>query len=207
LTDLKMGGRRIFILVDSSASMLDETIVGIIRRRNLSSREKIKSAKWQQAVATVNWLTTQLPQTSQFQIYTFNETAAPLLEGTRETWLDAGNVDRLNQAAGQIRRVVPEKGTSLLNAITAMGAMKPAPDNIFLLTDGLPTMGSSKPWRKRVSASKRLSLFNEAVDKLPRAPVNIILYPMEGDPLAADAYWRLAKSTRGSFLSPSKDWP
>jgi hypothetical protein len=207
LTDLKMGGRRIFILVDASASMLDETIVGIIRRRNLSSKEKIKSAKWQQAVATVNWLTAQLPQTSQFQIYVFNETATPLLKGTQETWLDAGNVDQLNQAADQIRSVVPEKGTSLINAITAMRAIKPAPDNIFLLTDGLPTMGSSKPWRKRVSANKRLSLFNEAVDRLPRAPVNVILYPMEGDPLAADAYWRLAKNTHGSFLSPSKDWP
>jgi hypothetical protein len=207
LTDLKMGGQRIFILVDASASMLDETIVGIIRRRNLSAKEKIKSAKWQQAVATVNWLTTQIPQTSQFQIYAFNETAAPLLKDTQGTWLEAGNVDQLNRAADQIGNVVPEKGTSLLNAITAMSAMQPAPDNIFLLTDGLPTMGSGKPWRKRVSANKRLSLFNEAIGKLPRAPVNVILYPMEGDPLAADAYWRLAKNTRGSFFSPSKDWP
>ena len=207
LTDLKMGGRRIFILVDASASMLDETIVGIIRRRNLSTKEKIKSAKWQQTVKTVNWLTSQLPLTSQFQIYAFNETAGPVLEGTRGSWLAAGNVDQLNQAANSMRSVVPEKGTSLLNAFTAMLAIKPAPDNIFLLTDGLPTMGSSKPWRKRVSGKKRLSLFNEAIRKLPRTPINVILYPMEGDPLAADAYWRLAKSTRGSFFSPSKDWP
>ncbi|MGD2098388.1 MAG: hypothetical protein PVG35_12460 [Desulfobacterales bacterium] len=207
LTDLKMGGRRIFILVDASASMLDETIVGIIRRRNLSTKEKLKSAKWRQAVATVNWLTTQLSPTSQFQIYAFNESARPLLAGTAGTWLDAGNVDQLNQAADGIRSVVPEKGTSLLNAITALREMKPAPDNIFLLTDGLPTMGSSKPWRKRVSSNKRLSLFNEAIKEFPKAPVNIILYPMEGDPLAADAYWRLAKRTRGSFFSPSKDWP
>jgi hypothetical protein len=202
-----MGGRRIFILVDASASMLDETVVGIIRRRNLSSKEKIKTAKWQQVVATVNWLTSQLPLTSQFQIYAFNETAAPLLKNTQGTWLDASNVDQLNQAADQIRSIVPEKGTSLLNAIMAMLAMRPAPDNIFLLTDGLPTMGSSKPWRKRVSGKKRLSLFNEAIGKLPQTPVNIILYPMEGDPLAADAYWRLAKSTRGSFFAPSGDWP
>jgi hypothetical protein len=207
LTDLKMGGRRIFILVDASASMLDDSIIGVIRRRNLSTKEKIKSAKWQQAVATVNWLTTQLPQTSQFQIYAFNETAAPLLKGTQETWLAAGDVDQLNRAADSIRSVVPEKGTSLLNAVNVMLAMKPAPDNIFLLTDGLPTMGTGKPWRKRVSGKKRLSLFQEAVGKLPRAPVNVILYPMEGDPMAADAYWRLAKNTRGSFFSPSKDWP
>jgi hypothetical protein len=41
----------------------------------------------------------------------------------------------------------------------------------------------------------------------PQIPVNIILYPMEGDPMAADAYWRLAKNTRGSFFCPAKDWP
>jgi hypothetical protein len=207
LTDLKMGGRRIFILVDASASMLDETVVGIIRRRNLSTKEKLKSAKWRRAVATVNWLTTQLPPTSQFQIYAFNEIARPLIEGTAGTWLDAGNVDQLNQAVNGIRSVVPEKGTSLLNAVTTLRKMKPAPDNIFLLTDGLPTMGSSKPWRKRVSSDKRLSLFNAAIKEFPKAPVNIILFPMEGDPLAADAYWRLAKRTQGSFFSPSKDWP
>ena len=207
LTDLKMGGRRIFILVDASASMLDETVVGIIRRRNLSSKEKLRSAKWRRTVATVNWLTTQLPSTSQFQIYAFNENARPLLEGTAGTWLDAGNVDQLNQAANGIRGVVPEKGTSLINAIRALRKMKPAPDNIFLLTDGLPTMGASKPWRKRVSSDKRLSLFKAAIKEFPKTPVNIILYPMEGDPLAADAYWRLAKRTRGSFFSPSKDWP
>ena len=38
-------------------------------------------------------------------------------------------------------------------------------------------------------------------------PVNILLYPMEGDPMAAPAYWKLAIATRGSFLTPSKDWP
>ena len=207
LTDLKMGGRRIFILVDASASMLHETVVGVIRRRNLNSKEKLKSTKWRQAVATVNWLTTQLPATSQFQIYAFNEDARPLLEGTEGTWLNAGDVDQLNQAADGIRKVVPEKGTSLLNAVKAMRKMQPAPDNIFLLTDGLPTMGSSKPMRKRVSGKKRVSLFNAAIREFPKAPVNIILYPMEGDPLAADAFWRLAKRTRGSFFSPSTDWP
>jgi len=46
------------------------------------------------------------------------------------------------------------------------------------------------------------------VNLLPtRIPVNIILYHMEGDPDAASAYWRLAMVTRGSFFSPSRDWP
>ena len=36
LTGLKLGGKRTLILVDRSASMLDRTIVNIIRRRNMS---------------------------------------------------------------------------------------------------------------------------------------------------------------------------
>ncbi len=208
LTDLKMGGKRIFILVDVSASMLDETIVGIIRRRNLKTSQKLRAPKWRQVVKTVDWLITRLPPTGKFQIYTFNDTARPLIEKTKGVWLDAGKVDPLNLAADSMRRVVPEKGTSLLNAFKAIGEMKPAPDNIFLLSDSLPTMGSSKLWQTRVSSKKRVRLFNEAIRKLPvRVPVNIILYPMEGDPLAADAYWRLAKKTKGSFFCPSRNWP
>ncbi len=208
LTDLKMGGHRIFILVDSSASMLDETVVGVIRRRNLPEKEKLKSPKWQQAVATIDWLTTQLPATSKFQIYHFNETAGPLIPDTAGNWLNAGDVDKLNQTAAGMRRLVPQKGTSLVNAVNALGEIKPAPDNIFLLTDSLPTMGAQKPWGSRVSGKKRLSLFDDAVRRLPvDVPVNIILYPMEGDPFAASAFWKLAKDTRGSFFCPSRDWP
>jgi hypothetical protein len=203
-----MGGKRILILVDASASMLAETVVGVIRRRNLNVKEKLKSPKWRQTVATVDWLTTQLPPTSQFQVYTFNETAGPLLAGSDGAWLNAGEIDKLNQTVAGIRKLVPEKGTSLLNAFNVIAEMKPAPDNIFLLSDSLPTMGAKKPWGKRVSGKKRLSLFNDAIRRLPsRVPVNIILYPMEGDPFAASAFWKLAKDTSGSFFCPSKDWP
>ena len=208
LTDLKMGGKRIFILVDASASMLDETIVGIIRRRNQGLKQKLKAPKWQQAVSTIDWLTTQLPPTSKFQVYTFNETAAPLIPGTKGNWLNAGDVNKLNQTVEHMHKLVPQKGTSLMNAFRAIKEIKPAPDNIFLLADGLPTMGAKKPWGKRVSAKKRLSHFNDAVDALPpKIPVNIILYPMEGDPAAAVSFWKLAKNSRGSFFCPSKDWP
>ena len=208
LTDLKMGGRRIFILVDASASMLDETIVGIVRRRNQGLKQKLQAPKWKQAVATIDWLTTQLPPTSKFQVYTFNETAAPLMPATKGAWLNTGDVDQLNRTVEHMHKLVPQKGTSLINAFQALKEMNPAPDNIFLLTDSLPTMGTRKPWRKRVSGKKRLSFFNDAVKALPPSvPVNIILYPMEGDPAAAVSFWKLAKNTRGSFFCPSKDWP
>jgi hypothetical protein len=208
LTDLKIGGQHILILVDASASMLDDTIVGIIRRRNMADSEKLKSAKWQQAVATVDWLATQLPQTSKFQVFVFNETAEPLLSETQGGWLDAGNVTHLKEVINRLRRVVPRNGTNLLNAFEAMRKLTPPPDNVFLLTDGLPTMGADKPWGKKVSGSTRLKLFSEAVERLPsRIPINIVLYPMEGDPMAASVFWRLAVDTRGSFFCPSADWP
>jgi hypothetical protein len=50
--------------------------------------------------------------------------------------------------------------------------------------------------------------FQQSLKRLPAGiPVNVILFPMEGDPLAASAFWKLAMATRGSFLSPSRDWP
>ncbi|MCP4717009.1 MAG: VWA domain-containing protein [Deltaproteobacteria bacterium] len=208
LTDLKVGGNRVFVLVDASASMLDETIVGIIRKRNLSPQAKLTADKWRHAVSSLDWLLTQLPGDGQFQVYTFNENARPLINGTRSKWLDAGDIGLLNTAVNNLRRIVPSGGTSLINAVNALRSMSPPPDNLFLLTDSLPTMGEKKSWRKTISGNTRRGLFNEAVRLLPPGiPVNILLYPMEGDPEAASAYWLLAKGTRGAFFCPSRDWP
>ncbi len=208
LTGLKMGGRRILILVDASASMLDETVVGVIRRRNLRTAEKLAAPKWRQAVATVDWLTANLPAESRVQIYVFNETARPLLEETAGAWIETRDIERLNRAVETLRRMPPEKGTSLINAFEAAARISPAPDNLFLITDGLPTLGRDTPRGARVSADKRLGLFREAVKRLPAGlPVNTILLPMEGDPMAASEFWRLAVDTRGSFICPSQDWP
>ena len=67
--------------------------------------------------------------------------------------------------------------------------MRPAPENVFLITDGLPTIGTDEPWFKKVSGEKRLKLFNRAVQLLPdKVPVNVILFPLEGDPAAASAH-------------------
>ena len=56
LTGLRVGGDRVLILVDASASMLDRKIVNILRRRNMSDASKLRSLKWRQAVASVDWL-------------------------------------------------------------------------------------------------------------------------------------------------------
>lgn len=208
LTGLKLGGERILILLDASASMLDDTIVNIIRRRNMDDAAKRRSWKWQQALATVEWISARLPQGSQYQIFTFNTAVSPVFENTKWRWLDTGNYAELNRNIDQLKREVPGGGSSLAKATASIGRLSPKPDNIFLITDGLPTQGIAPPKGTTVSGRQRVRLFEDAFSHVPRGiPINTILLPMEGDPLAAWAYWQIAVQSRGAFLTPAKDWP
>jgi Mg-chelatase subunit ChlD len=208
LTGLKVGGRRILVLVDASASMLADTIVNAVRRRHLAADERRRAAKWQQAVKTVDWLATQMPRDARFQVYAFDVAARAVVAGSDGTWLDAGDPKALEAAVQSLKQIAPEGGTSLLAAFTAAAALEPRPDNILLITDGLPTQGRTAPREKTISGRDRLRLFERAVDALPRGvPVGTILLPMEGDPMAPSAFWKLAMATGGSFLTPSRDWP
>lgn len=208
VTGLKLGGQRILVLLDVSGSMLDETIVNVIRRRNMRDERKRNAPKWLQAVATVDWLTAKFPIDSQYQIYLFNTETTALLPETRGKWLDVRNRIELNQAIEQLKEVVPEQGTNLAQALASISGLRPLPDNIYLITDGLPTQGSRAPRGNTISGRDRLDLFNDAVRNLPAGvPVNVVLLPMEGDPEAAYAYWRLTQLAQGSYVSPAKDWP
>jgi hypothetical protein len=90
----------------------------------------------------------------------------------------------------------------------AISSMDEPPDNIFLITDGLPTLGGRGKTSGLITPKDRLELFEDAIKSLPNnVPVNIVLMPLEGDPSASAAYWQLAQLTRGSFITPSKDWP
>jgi hypothetical protein len=208
LTGMKMGGSNILILVDSSASMLDERLVNIIRRRNMPDEVKRNAAKWQRTLATVDWLTAQFPQQSQYQIYRFNTEVDSVIKGTENTWLKVSDGAQLEQGILALRKTIPQGGTSLERVFQAAGQLSPRPDNIFLITDGLPTQGLTKPRGNTITGPERVKLFNKAMEQLPRGvPVNVILAPMEGDPMAAAAFWQLAQVSKGSFISPSKDWP
>jgi hypothetical protein len=208
LTGLKVGGSRILILADASASMLAETIVDVVRRRNLPDERKVLSDKWRHALASVDWLTTQIPRDSRFQLYAFNEQAWAVTPGSEGTWLDGGDAEVLEEAVARMKAVVPAEGTNLYRAFQAIGTLSPKPDNVILLTDGLPTLGRGETREATVTEKRRLKLFDEAYDALAGGiPVNVLLFPMEGDPRAASSFWRLAMATQGSFLSLSEDWP
>jgi|TARA_B110000259_G_scaffold117388_1_gene133596 hypothetical protein len=208
LTGLRLGGERVIILVDGSASMLADTVVNVVRRRNMSDEDKLQSPKWQWTLRTVEWLLAQLPPSSRFQVYMFNTQAQPALAGSEGEWLDAADSLVLEQVVDGIRQYSPGNGTSLINAINSINDFEDQPDNMFILTDGLPTQGAGAPKKYMVSGQQRRSHFAKALASLPGGmPVNTILFPMEGDPEAAALFWQLGVTTQGAFIAPSRDWP
>ncbi|MGI9246814.1 MAG: VWA domain-containing protein [Steroidobacteraceae bacterium] len=209
LSGLKLGGERIAVLVDVSASMLDETVVNVIRLRNMPESRRLAAEKWRRTVATVDWITAQIPAKSRFQVIAFNTRAWAVVPNSTGRWIDGSDAQALTEVVANLRRTVPADGTSLENAFALMNTLTPAPDNVFIVTDGLPTQGATPPLvKKTVDGDDRLKLFERALAKYPnRVPANVILMPMEGDPAAPGAYWTLARRTNGAFLMPARDWP
>ena len=208
ITGLRMHGHRILILLDVSASMLHEDIVSVLRLKNADDAQKRAAAKWRRAVETVHWLLTQVPPGSTYQIYTFNTKAQPLLPDTAGKWISGGDLPQIARALEALQALVPGEGTSLYNAFAATRTLGPLPDQIVLITDGLPTQGKVVATRKLIDSDARVRFFNEAVTQLPQhVPIDSVLLPMQGDPEAAHAFWHLARSSDGSVLMPAKDWP
>ena len=164
--------------------------------------------KWQRAVRTAEWLAAQLPLDASFQVYGFNAQASSVLTDRDGEWVALAEGRELNEALEALQQTVPEGGSSLSSLVSAIGKLQPAPDNVYLIVDSLPTRGDREPRGSTVTGRERLELFSQAVNQLPRQiPINVIMFPMEGDPMASAAYWNLARASGGSFLSPSKDWP
>ena len=208
LTGLKLGGKRVLILLDSSASMLDESIVNVIVKRNMSNAVKRNSRKWRQAVNTVRWLVANLPASSKVMVVHFNTRAKSLAAKQAMQWLKTTDKAAMKTLFSNLSNLIPQNGTSLYKAFTSINSIAGRPDNVILITDGLPTQGRIKPKATKVTPSERIRLAQDAIKIIPKhIPVNTILLPMEGDPMAAVIYWQLAIDTKGSFMTPSRDWP
>ena len=206
LTGLFVGGSHILIALDASASMLDRTIVQILRRRNMSPQRQRDAPKWRRAQRIVEWICAQAPIESNFQIALYAERAwFPLGD---DAWRPSTDSNALGDALDALAEVVPTGGTSLEALMLAIADMRPLPDNVFLVTDGLPTQSASGARGRTVSARQRERLFQDAAKMVPlEVTFNVILLPLEGDSLASAAYWVLAANSRGTYMSPSEDWP
>ncbi len=208
LTGLKLDGKRVLVLVDSSASMLDRKIVDIVRRKVLGADARRQAPKWQKALATVEWLIANLAPQSSIQLAHFN-TSASMLGGEKgKGWIPVTDFDKIDALLSELKQVAPLGGTNLEDPFLKARTLTPQPDNIVLITDGLPTQSKQSRRSSTIDGAARVKLYERAIKNLPAGvPVNTVLFPIEGDPLAAALYWKLAVDSGGSFFTPTRDWP
>jgi hypothetical protein len=208
ISALQVKGKRVLVLLDTSASMMEDDVVKVIRLRNQPEAARKAAQKWRRALDMVEWLTAQMPDNSQFQVYGFNTKARAVIGDSHGKWLDSNDPRVINNVLGAARNIVPAEGTSLVNALLSARTINPQPDQIILITDGLPTQGSVPPSRKFINVREREKLFDDAIKTVNKdMPLDVVLLPMKGDLLAAHAYWKLARRTGGSYVVPSRDWP
>ena len=218
LIGLRVEGKRIAVLLDSSASMTDEQLIEVIRRKNLSDREKQAGPKWRRAKRIVNWVLARLPNSSQVSVITYADKAKRL---STAPWVSASDQSGLKDIQSRLDKHVPGGATNLqagLSKISASGAT-----DIYVITDGLPTAGDStykslNPFAdcsalwgssSRISGTCRLKLFAHTVNVsgMRSVKVNVIMLPLEGDPTAAFAFWKWSSQTKGLLISPATEWP
>ncbi|MEH6556916.1 MAG: vWA domain-containing protein [Oceanicoccus sp.] len=221
LVGLKISGRRILILMDTSASMAFEKIVDVIVGVSDKTGDRLFNGdKWLRARKTTLWILDRIPAGSEVQVIGFAHKVKPYTQ----QWISASDQRGISQLKDQISKARPNGGTSLGLALEHVAKLSPLPSTIYTITDGLPTkpgnnsrgintakncfsIGSKQRY---VDGACRESLFVDAVTDASKAYsilTNVILLPLEGDPYAAPLYWRWSRSTGGTLFSPAPGWP
>ncbi|MCH6257978.1 hypothetical protein MLD52_15570 [Puniceicoccaceae bacterium K14] len=207
LTGMKVDGERVAILVDTSSSMLSESISGVAQFRGVTDPSKISSRKWTRVLDTVDWLMAT-NESKYYQVVTYNQNAQFLLPKSAGDWIPTNDPPIAEDVSEAMWGTLPEGGSNLEEAIRLVSELSPKPDNVFVITDSLPTHSSGVTGLK-VSAVERVSHFQGAYRKAVTNsfPMNIILFPLDGDFNAPGLYWKLADATQGSLFTPSPNWP
>lgn len=219
LIGLKVEGKQIGILIDQSGSMTEESIAEGIRRKIEGKSARMNASKWLRTKRIANWLLARLPKESKVSVVAFNDTATTL--GTRPTYTAKVRAS-MKSLSQEISKLDPHNGTNLQAGLAEIKKSMPNMTDLYLITDGLPTLGEMKGGilgfkscnsffgkSKMITGECRVRLFNHSVNTggLAGVKVHIILLPLEGDSEAPAYYWEWASVTRGSFISPAGSWP
>ncbi|WP_250884212.1 VWA domain-containing protein [Glaciecola sp. XM2] len=218
LIGLKVEGQRIGILLDMSASMTEEQLIEVIKRKVGTDQDKRAGSKWQRTLRILNWLLARLPNNAQVSVVAFNDTSAVL--GKRVN--NQQNTDDINQIAIEASGLVPTEGTNLQQGLQTIAQTMPNISDLYLITDGLPTYvnaGSGfnetracrpiKGKQATITGECRVNAFAHTLRANPLSGVrtHVILLPLEGDPTAASLYWSWSDGTLGTFIAPAGTWP
>ncbi|MEP4379820.1 MAG: vWA domain-containing protein [Alphaproteobacteria bacterium] len=216
IVGLRVEGARIGVLVDASASMTDEVLIDVIRRKNMADAAKQAGPKWQRTRRVVNWFLARVPERSDVQVIAFNDQARPL-----GAVVNGGDAAGLGRVLRDLDAVVPAGPTNLAAGLTSLAAFRPT--DVYLITDGLPTAGTggyrslnpfsncSALWggATSISGACRVRLVRHTISNagLGNARVNVVLLPIEGDPQASHEFWNWTAATDGILISPATSWP
>lgn len=229
LTGLRMMPDRTLVLLDRSASMLHRNIVDVVRLRASPADAQLSAQKWRTARDAAQWALARIPEGGRRRLLMFSSAVvgvdAPVPPTGAIRWERQGAPE---QDAGNLRRqldgAAPEGATNLKAALQAAARLSPAPRQVLIITDGLPTLPGATPLRSLrgcprlnspkaplVSGDCRTSVFLNAVKvaerQLAGARFDVILLPMEGDAQATQGYWLLAALSGGRLLTPAFGWP
>ncbi len=207
-TEFRLDGRHTAVLVEGSGGMIADTLAESMTIAARSDAARRDGPKWRRAVAATRWILANLSQPEYFQTFVFSTAAEPIAPAEHGGWARLGDRSAVQAAADGIEAWTPRGGANFEEAFTALARLDPLPDNIILIIDGLPTQGRRAPPGVEVDEPTRRQMLNDAVARLPpNVPVNVILFPNDGDPNAALEWWRVAIRSNGSFICPAPDWP
>ena len=233
LTGLRIEDDRVAVFLDSSASMLDSTLVGILRLRVSNDRLKRAAGKWTTARNALRWVYDRVPDGGRYRLFHYSDGIRELRAGGTATVGPTG----WHRKAGGVRpavpqgsveaaldALVPDGATNLRQVFETAARLSPPPAQILLITDGLPTLPGETPLQRLrhcrrprsnttplITAECRASIFRDAV-RVPRQSlrnvrIDVILLPLEGDARAVGHYWDLALAAGGRLLTPAHGWP
>jgi len=208
VTGLKVGGERSVILFDCSRSTVadsveahDEFYAGAPERTLLSAPKRVRM------LDALDWLvaTSQSPK---LQIILYNAEARFAHPPSAGDWIERKDSASIEAALEAAWATVPDGAGNLAAAVDLANALEPKPDNLYVITDGLPAR-VYPDGRVQNSAGARNSAFLsllQSVDPRTQA-MHFIAFPMQGDLMAAPRFWDAAQRTKGSFFTPAPDWP
>lgn len=203
---LKVEGKNVAILLDSSASMTEESMVAASLTSLDSDAEKQQRPKWQRALRVARWLLARVPKGSRVTMIEYNE-SAETLGASAASPMSTLTVQNIN---ADLAKVVPENGTNLASALTKLMQVMPEVTNVYVITDGLPSKGPVNcASNGLVTGNCRERIFHSSIASINtgKVQVNTIMLPLDGDPHAPFQYWFWSHNSGGMLLTPAETWP
>ncbi|MXW53724.1 MAG: VWA domain-containing protein, partial [Gammaproteobacteria bacterium] len=221
---------QVVVLLDRSASMLDRSLVEIIRLRLTSKQTRQKVEKWSTARKAAEWAFNRVKDQQTFQLLTFSDTVLDIngnvVAPSRQlSWLTKGAAgSELKNVRTMLDSVDANGPTNLERAFEAIATLRPSPKQVLLITDGLPTVPENVSLGRIrgcpnartgqvpiLSPQCRKNIFERSVQtfrsKLRDTSISVVLLPLDGDAQAMYSYWGLTARSRGRVLTPAEGWP